>query len=245
MALSVVIQHVATGITCTMTNFKLTEFQDDLSTKYNTEEVFGRMDPIVTYQGTARKISLGLLFDPLPAATSHETVHGYVTKLMRMQYPVYENVNSATTLRSPPLVYVKFANYIRNGDGGALLCAMNGFGYTPKVGYQALDSPYVHFGKDGLDISGKSDAQVEPTAITMKLDLTVLHDRSMGFENDCWQGGKEFGPHALNDNNPICASDTVNRFGLVSTQPAPASPSGQVDGPDAQRAAAQSSVLGT
>ena len=40
----------------------LTDFSQAFDAKWNTEEVFGRMDPIATYQGTTRVISLGFDF---------------------------------------------------------------------------------------------------------------------------------------------------------------------------------------
>ena len=54
--------HVPTG---EMVDFKgiVKGFQDEITPSWNTEEVYGRMDPIVTYQNTNRKIILNLQFD--------------------------------------------------------------------------------------------------------------------------------------------------------------------------------------
>jgi len=68
-------------------NFMLRSFKDTLSTKYNSEEVFGRMDPIMTYQGTGRKIDLGI--DLVDADEQNMAQNlAAVSRLMQMQYPV-------------------------------------------------------------------------------------------------------------------------------------------------------------
>lgn len=86
----------------------LTDFSQTFDATWNTEEVFGRMDPIATYQGTKRTMSLG--FD-LPAGSLDEAkqnLHG-CSELVKMVYPVY---NNQKILAKPPLVRIKFANLI-------------------------------------------------------------------------------------------------------------------------------------
>ena len=208
---SFIITHVATGMQVALSTFKISEFQDAISTKYDSESVFGRMDPIVTYQGATRKITVGLLMSPLDTDRAEGTLQA-ASKLMRMQYPVYEKAGNALTLARPPLVKVQFGNWIRSGDGGALLCAMNGFAYTPKVGYSALDSPYVKFGGEGTIDGFDAGTVISPKSITMKFDFTVLHETPMGFgPSECltkndphleselgFYGGAKFGPDPTN-----------------------------------------------
>ena len=66
----------------------LTDFSQTFDAKWNTEEVFGRMDPIATYQGTKRTMSLG--FD-LPAGSLDEAKKNLegCSELVKMVYPVY------------------------------------------------------------------------------------------------------------------------------------------------------------
>jgi hypothetical protein len=66
----------------------LTDFSQTFDAKWNTEEVFGRMDPIATYQGTKRTMSLG--FD-LPAGSTDEAKKNLegCSELVKMVYPVY------------------------------------------------------------------------------------------------------------------------------------------------------------
>ena len=66
----------------------ITDFSQTFDAKWNTEEVFGRMDPIATYQGTQRKMSLG--FD-LPAGSIGEAKANLkgCSELIKMVYPIY------------------------------------------------------------------------------------------------------------------------------------------------------------
>jgi len=193
MAATITIKHVATGLTTTLSNYYMTEFADNISTSYNKVQTFGRMDPLVNYQGSTRDISLGLSFT-LTDRAEHVRMHRIITKLQKMQYPVYENKANALTIQRPPLVEVTFGNLIRGNSGGALLCAMEGFSFTPKVGFTPEDSPYVRFGSP----RGQQNAQGQQTEInqvgtadeiffkeySFAFKFTVLHQQPMGFAID-------------------------------------------------------------
>jgi len=66
----------------------LTDFSQTFDATWNTEDVYGRMDPISTYQGTKRTMSLG--FD-LPAGSLEEAKDNLdnCSMLTKMVYPVY------------------------------------------------------------------------------------------------------------------------------------------------------------
>ena len=103
----------------------ITAFNDSLSSNWTEEQVYGRQDPIGTFQNTSRKISLS--FD-LPAANLAEAKGNLtkVNKVKQFMYPAYyENPNNpeataitrnALSLAKSPLVRLKFANLIQNGS---------------------------------------------------------------------------------------------------------------------------------
>ena len=101
------IKSVVTDLTVEFPAF-LTDFSQTFDATWNTEDVFGRMDPIATYQGTKRTMSLG--FD-LPAGSleAAKTNLARCSELVKMVYPVYIN----KVLSKPPLVRIRFANLIR------------------------------------------------------------------------------------------------------------------------------------
>ena len=69
----------------------------------------GRMDPIATYQGTKRTMSLG--FDvPAGSLAAAQGNLARCAELVKMVYPIY---NEKGILSKPPLVRIRFANLIR------------------------------------------------------------------------------------------------------------------------------------
>jgi len=85
----------------------LTDFSQTFDATWNSENVFGRMDPIATYQGTKRSISLGI---DIPAGSLEEAQDNLkrCSSLTTMVYPAYNN----GILSKSPLVRIQFANLI-------------------------------------------------------------------------------------------------------------------------------------
>jgi hypothetical protein len=200
------IQHVATGLSVKISKYGFTEFQDTIETKYNSVNAYGRMDPIVNYQGSTRKISLGIELlsgEVGTGQTKASSIHKYITNLQKMQYPVYKKGSNALTIQRPPLVLVSLANIIRDGDGLALLCAMDGFAFTPNVGFTPENSPMIRWGGGGTQRSTPSTPAGTPAPLpgginsnegendefhfiryNFRFNFTVLHRHPVGFTND-------------------------------------------------------------
>ena len=72
----------------------LTDFSQNFDATWNTEEVFGRMDPIATYQGTKRTMSLGF---EVPAGSLKGAKDNLerCEKLISMVYPVYNSFKTS------------------------------------------------------------------------------------------------------------------------------------------------------
>jgi hypothetical protein len=139
----------------------LTDFSQTFDATWNTEDVYGRMDPISTYQGTKRTMSLG--FD-LPAGSLPEAKDNLdnCSRLTKMVYPVYDTRTDNHILSKPPLVRLKFANLI--GDkGGGLLGWIGGLSWKPT-----LDS--------GMFTDNK---EFFPKVITISFSFNILHERRL------------------------------------------------------------------
>lgn len=102
------IKSVVTSLGVTFPAF-LTDFSQNFEAAWNAEKVYGRMDPIATYQGTTRTVQLG--FD-IPSADEKDakTNLSKTQNLVKMVYPVYKN----NTLAKPPLVRIQFANLLKS-----------------------------------------------------------------------------------------------------------------------------------
>ena len=111
----------------------LTDFSQTFDATWNTEDVYGRMDPVATYQGTKRTMSLG--FD-LPAGSIAEAKDNLLScsVLTKMVYPVYTATAQVENhiLSKPPLVRIKFANLIEH-QGSGLLGWITGLSWKPNL----------------------------------------------------------------------------------------------------------------
>ena len=222
------ITHIATGHSISFSNFALTEFSDSLSVSWNKQEVFGRMDPIMNYQGTSRDISMGIAFKSL-GTDAMTARHKEITQLMAFQYPTYSDTDNALAIQSPPLLKVSFANLISSGienTSEGLVCAMDGCAYTPGMGFTPESSPMIRFG--GRKLGGNKSllkngkgAVILPKEISLKLKFTVLHHHKLGwhFNGDDydWQGddlgsfGPGFMPSKYNTGKNIAPPGSVEK----------------------------------
>ena len=185
---SLTIRHVATGLSVRFDKYFLTEFQDAIDTSYNPVSTFGRMDPIMNYQGSTRKITVGLEIQP-ENEFERNAAHKYSSILQKMQYPVYERSSNALTIQRPPIVVVRLGNLIRSGDNKGLICALSGYTFGPKTGFTPEDSPFIHVPGKAPECLGDAKHEVGAkdkvlfTAYNFKFDLTVLHNLPVGFSS--------------------------------------------------------------
>jgi len=176
----------------------LTSFSHNLISNWNEEEVFGRMDPIATFQGTRRSIALAFDLPSPNVQVAKENLKSCNT-LASFLYPDYSYKDTAkitiekkgkedkekTIVRSrhmskPPLVSVRFANLIsagkpskKNPSAGGQLGYMSGLDWTP-----ALDMGMF---RDGGNLF--------PKVIALSFTLNVLHQGDRGYD-----GKKLLGP---------------------------------------------------
>jgi len=126
----------------------LTSYSDALNSNWNSETVFGRMDPLYTFQNTQRAINLSFT---VANVTSNKTPTGRtpenwfamerINSFFQFLYPRYQNSNNALTINQAPLVRIRFGNMICNssttsvGDAkeGGLLAVITSLTMTPQV----------------------------------------------------------------------------------------------------------------
>ena len=158
----------------------LTEFSNNFSSNWNPETVYGRQDPIFTFQNTSRTISFSL---DVPA-THAEDAQLNLEKaryLTRFLYPEYESRAYATTISRSPLIRIKFLNLIGKGynsnsdpgaspfgpssptmQGGALLGKLDGLSITHIVEYGYFDTETLY-----------------PKVFKISCKFDVLHEESI------------------------------------------------------------------
>lgn len=174
----------------------LTQLQDKYVSDWNKDPVYGRMDPIATFQGTVRTISLGWA---VPAYSGEEAKNNLrkMSKLISMCYPVYGGQNSsakgAGQISGAPLIKLKFANLI-TGTGNNADSAENGL-----LGWI-----------DGIDFAPNLDAgfydpsvgELYPKQIDLSCTFNALHQHRLGWSNSSTvaKDGKQSGDNSIKRN---------------------------------------------
>ena len=203
------IKHIPTGKKLMFEGF-VTQFSDTYTAQWNEEQVYGRMDPLATYQGTKRNITLG--FD-IPTDSKHMMAWNMamIQQLIQFMYPVYDSGDLSTqnVLTAAPLLTLKWTNLISsvNNEGQELVGYINGpISYAPDVAEGGFMSPVItqHALKEGqLRAGSEAKAEVKeirnyfPKKISMNFNFTVLHTHLMGWsptgqtEEDDWSGVSE------------------------------------------------------
>jgi len=161
----------------------ITDLSDNFQSSWNSEEVFGRMDPMGTFKSTKRTISVGW---DVPAGSLEEAISNMdaVSTLTSMLYPGYsgnpvstdsgEMFTTANSISRSPLVRVKFANLISRGGGGdtakteGLLGWIDGINIQPQIDVGFFIEDKKHY----------------PKTYKLSFNLNVLHEADLGFNEE-------------------------------------------------------------
>ena len=131
---SVSIVHIPTQMKL---NFKalLTSLSDSFALKWDSQTLYGRMDPSRSYQGTQRTCSIS--WDVVSQDLTEALVNlKKVTNFVKMLYPLQTIHGSATSIKAPPMVAIKFTNLVSQGPADAnrgLTGTLTGFTFAPNI----------------------------------------------------------------------------------------------------------------
>ena len=153
----------------------ITSFSDSMNSSWNEEQVYGRPDPIGTFQNTTRKISLA--FDVPSADLSDAKANlTMINRVKQFMYPAYSSntanntSTNALSLAKSPLVRIKFANLIQNQDPDALsdglLGWINSFSATPVIDMGMFNE----------------SGNLYPKVYNVSLDFTPQHEFDLGYK---------------------------------------------------------------
>tara|TARA_B100000029_G_scaffold294940_1_gene288248 strand:- start:6011 stop:6811 length:801 start_codon:yes stop_codon:yes gene_type:complete len=176
------------------------EFSDQYQSKWNTETVYGRMDPLATFENTQRIISLS--FDVVSGARDEALANlANVNRLIEFLYPVYEQDDRSVqnTLKAAPLIGMKWANLAASPlSGKNLIGYLGGLTYNPDMSYGGFlpvggTPPMVTSDVDEAtskqyDQYFESKRAYVPKVLTLQLQYTVLHTHLTGWAPEQGQG---------------------------------------------------------
>ena len=184
------IKHLPSGEELTF-KAMITVFEDQYTSEWNTENVFGRMDPIRNFKGTSRSITLGWDVVAADMKEASDNMKNCST-LLAMLYPSYEATdgpivleqitenqegrkklqkNNAALIKAAPLFQLKFANLIadaKTADNG-LIGSIEGLVYAPD-----LEQDFFSDDKNNLF----------PQTIKLSFQFTVAHTHPLGWKSN-------------------------------------------------------------
>ena len=186
------------GVSLAVENLQIGQ---QFSPTYSKEDVYGRMDPIVTYQNTGRSLRISFscqahhYFD----GTSGVVDNVYQMNLLtQMLYPAYKGVakgHKKSILRSPPFFRISYGSYIGSfSEQGLTPEGLTGYitGFSHELGAVARN---VAFGA----AAGKEHLAL-PREIKVNFSFEVIHDKEVGWRRS---GDKDkFSENGYGENFP-------------------------------------------
>ncbi len=230
----------------------VTAFSDQFTSNWNSESVYGRMDPLVTFQNTQRQISLEFDVVSGDAAQAQHNLDR-INSLISFLYPVYETDarDIQNTLKAAPLLGLRWTNLVADpNDGSQLVGYLAGATYAPDISQGGFmnGSSYKQVGdkeylKDKtVDAEGGEHIMARqttrtgrmgifiPKVVSLSLQFTVLHKHLTGWAKSgttysFGKSTKKF-PNASNVIIPGQSRDTTVAFDndeALPTEPGPLS----------------------
>ena len=189
------IVHVPTGKSIAFPAY-ITDHSDAFTSNWVEETVYGRMDPIATFESTKRVASLGFA---LPAASREQAAYNLskLNTLVSFLYPTYSERGVASdgtrmgTMNMGPLVRVKYANIITNPSSpskGLLGYITTGITLTPDM--EAGMFPGKKTDANGGTQTGVKGNEILYKSYNLNFELTVLHEHQLGFVKATVKGTK-------------------------------------------------------
>ena len=151
----------------------MTQFEDAYTSNWTSEQAYGRMDPLQTYQNTSRVMSMG--FDVVAASYDESVINlKKVSSLAQFLYPAYD---AGGLISSSPFCRIQFMNWSADASTGqigkasetGLMGTINGFTFGPD-----LDA--------GVFTSNRKE--LYPKKLNISFSFTVLHNHSLGWSQD-------------------------------------------------------------
>jgi len=187
-------QHVPTGKAIYFKAF-VTAFNENYSSDWSSETVYGRADPIYMFKQTTRKITLAF---KIPATTQGEAFEnlGKVQAITQFLYPTYTDVQQAQTISQSPLVRLKVMNLGRKIAGNNQV-ASGDDRISPERAYEnyrssadagsgllgVISNLVVNHNLEGDDgVIDRGQNVILPKLLDVNIDFNVIHEHALGWD---------------------------------------------------------------
>lgn len=156
----------------------LTAFSQNFASTWSSEQVYGRNDPIGTFQGTQRTISLGWDVPAGNLLEAQANLRKFGT-LSQLLYPSYNEPrreendpivsSNALSLSKSPLMRIKYANLISTETGDGLLGWISNLSWNPILEMGVFET----------------EEKIYPKVVSLSIDFTAQHEKDLGWD-DGW-----------------------------------------------------------
>ena len=157
----------------------LTSYSDAFNSNWNSETVYGRMDPLYTFQNTQRAINLSFT---VANVTSNKISTGVpnnwfamerINKFFQFLYPRYQSANNALSINQAPLVRIRFGNMICNSSTTSVGTAKEG-GLLAVITSLTM-TPQVEHGFSKIEQNGQ--LLTHPNFLDLSVAFNVVHEK--------------------------------------------------------------------
>jgi len=162
----------------------ITQFSDNYNVGWGGDQPFGRTDAVKNYQSTTRQIQIAM---DVVSESKNQAIQNFknIENLTSMLYPVYSapigNNDKSRTISAPPLMRIKYANYIHSPtNSNGLLGTVQGINFQPKF-------------ESGHYIT--QEGNLIPMIFSLSFQFQPLHEHPLGFNEsgmrlqDSWPWG--------------------------------------------------------
>ena len=183
----------------------ITAYNETYTPSWQSEEVFGRADPIHSFKQTTRAINLTFV---VPAASESEAYENLAKtqNLIQFLYPNYSSLDaSAQTISQGPLLRLKVMNLLQNMNGAAKMGSQaanqakelknkksyyteyKSRGSSPQHGLLGFISSFtVNHNIENREsgVFEKTQNTILPKTIEIVVSYTPIHEHALGWNGD-------------------------------------------------------------
>ena len=152
------------------------EFKDSVQANYDSRDIYGRPDPIMSYKNTKRTINMNWV-----AQTHHNPfLLGAIRTLQRLLYASYAKVGSNFIIKDAPLFHITFGSANFGTDGQTA----NNFKAGDYLKIKKVFGVFESFDVQLYEGKVMTDAQGNyiPDRVGIQTTFTVLHHYFPGFK---------------------------------------------------------------
>jgi hypothetical protein len=176
------------GNTTVTLNASVESFSDTFTSNFNRDVVFGRTDPIPSYQNTQRVISFQIALAADSFFSGFKNLRD-VNTFVQMSYPNYTDHGDQKVFSQAPLIRMRWVGLVHDSGAEGLVGTLGTITHTPdlEAGFFEYSSGSPNKGvKDSVydfDLESNGQFGIVPKVVRLSFDFHPLHQDTIGYDN--------------------------------------------------------------